>query len=203
MKSYLRLKVCNPFPFTYSLKIRFHSFLYCIVLYCIVDAVTLMRKQSFGDMRISERDTPRIVIPDYTILVTKIRYAIRKQEYLSNPLQERAAFSIDGNEIHESISSVFEMSHQSRKDDILKGVQFNDFIEGYSSKKGKIPVLKDEKLNKPDEKEIDTQLLVLIECIEDSDLKEQCKIYNSSLNKSDIMAKELFLSNLLDNKYEF
>ena len=64
-------------------------------------------------------------------------------------------------------------------------------------------MLKDEKLNKPDEKEIDRQLLVLIECIEDSDLKEQCKIYNSSLNKSDIKAKELFLSNLIDNNYEF
>ena len=97
---------------------------------CIVDDVTLLRKQSFEDMGISERDTPRIVIPDYTILVTKIRYAIRKQEYLSNPLQERAAFSIDGNELHESVSSVFEMSHQRRKDDILKVVRFNDFSEG-------------------------------------------------------------------------
>ena len=87
------------------------------------------------------------------------------------------------------------MSHQRRKDDILKVVRFNDFSEGYSSKKGKILVMKDEKLNKPDEKEI--------ECIEDSDLKEQCKIYNSSLNKSDIKAKELFLSNLLDKNYDF
>ena len=45
-------------------------------------------------------------------------------------------------------------------------------------KRGNIPVLKDENLNKPDKKVIDTQLLVLIECIEDSELKERvlCKM---------------------------
>ena len=38
--------------------------------------------------------------------------------------------------------------------------------------------VKDENLNKPDKKVIDTQLLVLIECIEDSELKERvlCKM---------------------------
>ena len=72
-------------------------------------------------------------------------------------MQGGAAFSIGGKELHE-------MSHKHKKDDILKVVHFNDFSESYTSKKGKIPVLKDEKLNKPDEKEIDTQLLVLIEC---------------------------------------
>ena len=45
---------------------------------CIVDDVMLLRKQSFNDMGISERDSPRIVIPDYNILVTKIRYQKKK-----------------------------------------------------------------------------------------------------------------------------
>ena len=49
---------------------------------------------------------------------------------------------------------------------------FNDFSEGCTSRKGTIPVMKDVKPNK---KEIKIQLQVLIKCIEDCDLKEQCK----------------------------
>ena len=72
---------------------------------CIVDDVMLLRKQSFNDMGISERDSPKIVIPDYNILVTKIRYAIRKRKYFSDPLQKKAPYSIDRNGLNESLSS--------------------------------------------------------------------------------------------------
>ena len=170
---------------------------------CIVDDVSLLRKQSFSDMGITERDTPRIVIPDYSILITKIRYAIRKNEYFSSPHLKKAAYSIDGNELNESLSNIFEISHQRRKDDILKVVRFNDFSEGYSSRKGKFPLMKDENFNKQDENEINTQLQVLIECIDDSELKEQCKTHYSFLKKGQIEKKEAFLSGLLEKNYEF
>ena len=65
---------------------------------CIVDDVNLLRKQSFSDMGITERDSPRIVIPDYTILITKIRYTIRiriSEVHLTRC--KKAAYSIDGN----------------------------------------------------------------------------------------------------------
>jgi hypothetical protein len=51
-------------------------------------------------MGITERDSPRMVISDYTILITKIRYAIRKHKYFRSPLEKKAAFSIDGNELN-------------------------------------------------------------------------------------------------------
>ena len=39
---------------------------------CIVDDVKQLRNQAFNDMAISEREVHRIVVPDYTILVTQI-----------------------------------------------------------------------------------------------------------------------------------
>ena len=151
----------------------------------------------------TDRDSERIVIPHYTILITKIRYAIRKNKYFSSPLEKKAAFSIDGNELNGSLTNIFEISHQRRKDDILKVVRFNNFGEGYSSRKGKFPLMKDEKFNKQDENEINTQLQVLIECIDDSELKEQCRTHYSSLKKGQMERKEAFLSGSLEKNYEF
>ena len=126
-----------------------------------------------------------------------IRYAIIKNKYFSSPLEKMAAFSIDGNELNDSLTNIFEISHQRRKDDILKVVRFNDFGEGYSSRKGKFPLMKDEKFNKQDENEINTQLQ-LIEYIDDSELKEQCKTHYSLLKKGQMERKEAFLSGLLE-----
>ena len=63
--------------------------------------------------------------------------------------------------------------------------------------------MKDEKFNKQDENEINTQLQVFIECIDDSELKEQCKTHYSLLKKGQMERKEALLSCLLENKYEF
>jgi hypothetical protein len=170
---------------------------------CIVDDVMQLRKQSFADMGIKDRDDVKVVIPDYRLLVTKIRYAIRKAAYLSNPLEVSSPHSIDGTELHECLTEVFEVSQQRRKEDIMKVVRFNDFREGYSSGKGKIPIMKDDKLNKITEKEMEMQALVLMECIEDQDTKENCRLYFSSLNKNDIESKECFVNGLIDQNYEF
>ena len=62
----------------------------------------------------------------------------------------------------------------------MKVVRFNDFSEGYSSGKGKIPIMKDDKLNKITEKEIKMQALVLMKWIEDQETKENCRLYFSS-----------------------
>ena len=43
----------------------------------------------------------------------------------------------------------------------MKVVRFNDFRLGYSSAKGKIPVMKEDKLDCATEKEIDIQALVI------------------------------------------
>ena len=97
-----------------------------------------LRKQSFEDMGIKDRDA----IPDYRLLVTKIRYAIRKASYLSNPLKESSPHSIDGTKLPECLTDVFKVSQQRRKEDIMKDVRFDDFREGYSSGKGKIQIQK-------------------------------------------------------------
>ena len=85
----------------------------------------------------------------------------------------------------------------------MKVVHFNDFREGYSSGKGKIPIMKDDKLNKVTEKEIEMQALVLMECIEDKDTKENCRAYFSSLKKNDVESKECFVNSLIEQNYEF
>ena len=63
--------------------------------------------------------------------------------------------------------------------------------------------MKDEKLNKVTEKEIEMQASVLIECIEDKDTKENCRVYFSSLKKSDVESKECFVDSLIEQNYEF
>ena len=118
-------------------------------------------------------------------------------------MQKKAPYSIDGNGLHESLSSIFKVSQERRHDDILKVACFNDFGEGYTSGKGKIPVMEDDKLNKTNEKEIDTHIHVLIECIEDANLKERSKIYFSSLKKNELDKKEDLMNNLLGQNYEF
>ena len=55
---------------------------------------------------------------------------------------------------------------------ILKVVSFNDFRQGYSSTKGNIPVMKDDRLNCATEKKVDVQALVPIECIDDKEIKD-------------------------------
>ena len=45
-------------------------------------------------MGIKDSDDVKVVIPDYRLLVTKIRYAIRKSAYLSNPLKVSSPNSI-------------------------------------------------------------------------------------------------------------
>ena len=55
---------------------------------------------------------------------------------------------------------------------ILKVVSFNDFRQCYSSTKRKIPVMKDDRLNCATEKKVDVQALVLIECIDDKEIKD-------------------------------
>ena len=47
---------------------------------CIVDDVMLLRKQSFRYLGLTDNNNPRVVIPNYDILVTRIRYAIRKKQ---------------------------------------------------------------------------------------------------------------------------
>ena len=54
----------------------------------------------------------------------------------------------------------FLLSQERRHDDILKVARFNDFGEGYTSGKGKYQWF-DDKLNKTNEKEIDTIYLYL------------------------------------------
>ena len=63
--------------------------------------------------------------------------------------------------------------------------------------------MKDEKFNKQDENEINTQLQVLIECIDDSELKEQFKTHYSVLKKGQMERKESFLSGLLEKIMNF
>ena len=46
-----------------------------------------LQKQSFADMGIKDRDDVKVVIPDYRLLVNKIREAIRKAAYISNPIE--------------------------------------------------------------------------------------------------------------------
>ena len=94
---------------------------------CIVDDVMLLRKQSFRDLGLPEKNNPRVVIPNYDILVTRIRYAIRKKQYLSNPKKESSAYAMDGIELHDSLINIFEISQQRRKHDIMKVVRFNYF----------------------------------------------------------------------------
>ena len=104
--------------------------------------------------------------------------------------------------MHDSLINIFEISQQCRKHDIMKVVRFNDFRQGHSSAKGKIPVMKEDKLNCETEKEIDIQALVFIECIDDKEIKENCRKYFTSLGKKDIKKKETILSNLLEENYE-
>ena len=63
--------------------------------------------------------------------------------------------------------------------------------------------MKEDKLNCETEKEIDIQALVFIECIDDKEIKENCRKYFTSLGKKDIKKKETIFSNQLEENYEF
>ena len=75
---------------------------------CIVDDVKQLRNQAFNEMAISEREVHIIVVPDYTILVTKIWYGIRKNKYLSTPMVASVAHTIDEIEMHDTLDNIFD-----------------------------------------------------------------------------------------------
>ena len=72
--------------------------------------------------------------------------------------EESPAYALDGTELHDSLDSIFELSQQRRRHDIMKVARFNDFREGYTR-------TKEDKVNIATEKEMDIQAQVLIECI--------------------------------------
>ena len=114
-----------------------------------------------------------------------------------------AAHTIDVLKVHDSLENIFGTAQQQRNEDITKVIRFNDFSEGYSKGEGKIPILKEDKLNRVTEAELDIQISVLIECIEEPTLKDSCRVFFSSLKKKDLNSKETLVNNLIDQNYNF
>ena len=79
---------------------------------CIVDDVKQLRNQALNNIAISEREDHIIVVPDYTILVTTIRYGIRKKNYLSTLMVASAAHTIDDIQMHDTLENIFDTARQ-------------------------------------------------------------------------------------------
>ena len=77
------------------------------------------------------------------------------------------AHTIDGIEMHYTLENIFDTAQQRRKEDIMKVIRYNDFSKGYSKGIGKVPLLKEDKLNQVTEAELGIQISVLVECIDE------------------------------------
>ena len=75
------------------------------------------------------------MVPDLEPLVLKMRFALRKSKYLSNPIDESDAKTINGKHIHESMKSVVQQLQKQRQSDILNVIRFDNFTESFGGKK--------------------------------------------------------------------
>ena len=139
--------------------------------FTIVDDVWLLRKENFKEFGVKDSANSQAVVPNLEPLVIKMRFALRKSEYLNNPTKKLEANSISGKVLHKSLKNLFEISQKQRQSDILNVIRYNDFSEAFGGKSVKIPIFKDDKFNQTSDEQLVTQIQILIFSIEDLNLQ--------------------------------
>ena len=144
-------------------------------------------------------------VPNLDPLVLKMRYALRKSQYLENPKNEiKEAKSISEKELHPALNSLFANAAKQRKTDILNVMRYNDFSEGFRGKAAKIPIFKDDKFNKQSEEELLTMIELLIVSIDDINTQLLVRnVFEDKLKLKEMATLEDLLNDLVDKRYSF
>ena len=122
--------------------------------FTIVDDVWLLRKEKFKEFGVKDSANSQAVVPNLEPLVIKMRFALRKSEYLNNPTKKLEANSISGKVLHKSLKNLFEISQKQRQSDILNVIRYNDFSEAFGGKS--VIIFKVDKFNQTSDEQLVT-----------------------------------------------
>ena len=170
--------------------------------FTIVDDIWLLRKEKFKEFGVKDSANPQAVVPNLDPLMIKMRFALRKSQYLNNPTEKSEAKSMSGQELHESLKTLFEISQKQRRSDILNVMRYNDFTEAFGGRTVKIPIFKDDKLNTPSNKDLITEIQILIYSIEDLELQILVReAFEQEILKNEAVDYQEFKNDLINQNY--
>ena len=99
--------------------------------FTIVDDIWQLRKEKFSEFGVVDSATKQAVVPNLDSLIIKMRYALRKSQYLEKPTMKTEAKSISDKELHPALNTLFQNAHQQRQADILNVMRYNDLSEAF------------------------------------------------------------------------
>ena len=170
--------------------------------FTIVDDIWKLRKEKFSEFGVKDYSNHQSVVPNLEPLIIKMRFALRKSKYLNCPLKKSEAKSITGKELHQSLNNLYEISQKQRQADILNVMRYNDFTEAFGGRSVKIPIFKEDKLNKISEDELVTQIHILIYSIEDLEVQMMVKdIFQKVLKEKSTVDYHEFIDDLINKNY--
>ena len=170
--------------------------------FTIVDDIWQLRKEKFSDFGVVDSATKQAVVPNLDSLIIKMRYALRKSQYLEKPTMKTEAKSISDKELHPALNTLFQNAHQQRQADILNVMRYNDFSEAFGGANARIPIFKDDSFNESSVLELKTQIHILILAIEDLDIQIMVRhAFDKVQERIDAADFHEFISDLLDKNY--
>ena len=111
-------------------------------------------------------------MPNYELVISKIRLGLRKSKYLLTPMENKELVSIDKNQLNPHLSDLFKNGVNARDSDIRNILRQNDIKLGYNST-NKIEILKSNvgktKNLQTKETELKNELKTMISLIDDAE----------------------------------
>ena len=149
------------------------------------------------DLSLSTSSENKFKYPKFESNILKMRKAIRRNEYLSNPEERSELTSLDGKVLNKQVLDIINIGKQARKTNILNAMNTSDFFAPQTIKKFCV-------FNEGEDfvEDTDYEIRVLISAIDNANQRNDMYLfYENEKSKSDFSAQE-FLDNLLTHKFD-
>ena len=161
----------------------------------LADPIIMLRKKVFSESYNVKTDEDQIkAIPDYEPNIQLMQMAMRSKDYLNKPENVTKDTAMDGEKIEETYHNLISLAKSKRSENVLKVMQYNDFLVGFNNKKLDI-------FNKPNNKsmDLDTKIEILIASEESTEKVASLFQYWTELKQQSDYDAESFIESLIDN----
>ena len=167
----------------------------------LVDHYVKMKESLFDDYDIKIHGGNIITNQDYEENISRMRIAMRKQNYLTKPQNKKPSMSLEKNELNPELSNIVNVAMKQRQDDVLNVIRHNDFSKGYSTT-AKFQVLKNDANSKLG-MNYETQLDILIASEENAELRENLTQYCKRSRNHPDFDEEKLVDDILAKNFVF
>ena len=162
--------------------------------FTIVNEYVEMRDSMLSEMGLNEEDNQKFRSQNLEPNILDMRIKMRQNKYLSNPEIIENVFSLNGEELDESILNINTLAREARQENIMHVLNSGNFFTRYPSKKCDF--------YEKDSVTIDfeQQIKILISSIEDDSQREHVYKYWKTQKRDKEYDEASFFDDLLDNK---